>query len=75
MCPHGSGRVALAARVPRRDRLPEEIMATYPRAGASEVPAQPDFPELEQRALAYWNAHDTFKTSVRNRDNDSEFVF
>ena len=50
-------------------------MATYPRAGASEVPAQPDFPELEQRALAYWNAHDTFKTSVRNRDNDSEFVF
>jgi isoleucyl-tRNA synthetase len=50
-------------------------MATYPRAGASEVPAQPDFPELEQRALAYWNAHDTFKSSVKNRDNDSEFVF
>ncbi len=50
-------------------------MATYPRAGASEVPAQPDFPELEQRALAYWNAHDTFKASIRNRDNDSEFVF
>jgi isoleucyl-tRNA synthetase len=50
-------------------------MATYPRAGAAEVPAQPDFPELEQRALAYWNAHDTFKTSVKNRANDSEFVF
>ena len=50
-------------------------MATYPRAGASEVPAQPDFPELEQRALAYWNAHDTFKQSIRNRDNSSEFVF
>ena len=50
-------------------------MATYPRAGASEVPAQPDFPELEQRALAYWNAHDTFKKSIGNRDNDSEFVF
>jgi isoleucyl-tRNA synthetase len=50
-------------------------MATYPRAGASEVPAQPDFPELEQRALAYWNAHETFKQSVENRDNDSEFVF
>ena len=40
-------------------------MATYPRAGASEVPAQPDFPELERRALAYWNAHDTFKQSHR----------
>ncbi len=50
-------------------------MATYPRAGASEVPAQPDFPELEQRALAYWNAHETFKLSVENRDKGSEFVF
>jgi isoleucyl-tRNA synthetase len=50
-------------------------MATYPRAGASAVPAQPDFPELEQRALAYWNAHETFRQSIKNRDNDSEFVF
>ncbi len=50
-------------------------MATYPRAGASEVPAQPDFPELERRALAYWNAHDTFKTSIENRDDNREFVF
>ena len=50
-------------------------MATYPRAGASEVPAQPDFPELERRALAYWNAHETFKRSVENRDKSSEFVF
>jgi isoleucyl-tRNA synthetase len=49
-------------------------MATYPRAGASEVPAQPDFPELEQRALAYWSAHGTFKESIRNRDGASEFV-
>ena len=50
-------------------------MTTYPRAGASEVPAQPDFPELEQRALAYWNAHETFKRSIKNRDSKSEFVF
>jgi isoleucyl-tRNA synthetase len=50
-------------------------MATYPRAGASEVPAQPDFPELEQRALAYWNAHETFRQSIKNRDDNSEFVF
>jgi isoleucyl-tRNA synthetase len=50
-------------------------MTTYPRAGASEVPAQPDLPELEQRALAYWTAHDTFKASVKNRDSKSEFVF
>jgi isoleucyl-tRNA synthetase len=50
-------------------------LSTYPRAGAAEVPAQPDFPELEQRALAYWNAHDTFKKSIENRDTDREFVF
>ncbi|HVT69146.1 MAG TPA: isoleucine--tRNA ligase [Trebonia sp.] len=50
-------------------------MATYPKAGASEVPAQPDFPELEQRALAYWAAHGTFRQSVANRDKASEFVF
>ena len=50
-------------------------MATYPRAGASEVPAQPDFPELEQRALAYWNSHGTFRESVSHRDGGSEFVF
>ena len=51
-------------------------MATYPRAGASEVPAQPDFPELERRALAYWNAHDTFKQSPSGTGTaSSEFVF
>jgi isoleucyl-tRNA synthetase len=55
--------------------LPEEKMATYPRAGASEVPAQPDFPELEQRTLAHWNAHDTFKASIRHREGSEEFVF
>ncbi len=49
-------------------------MSTYPRAGASDVPAQPDFPELEQRALAYWQAHGTFGRSIANRD-DGEFVF
>jgi isoleucyl-tRNA synthetase len=50
-------------------------MATYPRADASEVPAQPDFPELEQRALAYWNSHGTFKKSIGQRDDNEEFVF
>jgi isoleucyl-tRNA synthetase len=49
-------------------------MATYPRAGASAVPAQPDFPELEQRTLAYWNAHDTFKESIRHREGSPEFI-
>jgi isoleucyl-tRNA synthetase len=50
-------------------------MATYPRAGAADVPAQPDFPELERRALAYWHAHDTFRRSIGRLDDASEFVF
>jgi isoleucyl-tRNA synthetase len=50
-------------------------MATYPRAGAAEAPAQPDFPELERRTLAYWHAHDTFRQSVERRGDDGEFVF
>ncbi|MCL2582185.1 MAG: isoleucine--tRNA ligase [Streptosporangiales bacterium] len=50
-------------------------MATYPRAGASEVPAQPDFPELERQALAYWDERGTFKESIANREGAREFVF
>src|SRR5215469_17811330 len=57
--------------------LPEETrqMATYPRAGASDVPAQPDFPELETRTLGYWNSHGTFRKSIEERDGRGEFVF
>jgi isoleucyl-tRNA synthetase len=50
-------------------------MATYPLAGADEVPAQPDFPELEARVLAYWGAHGTFGRSIANRADSGEFVF
>jgi isoleucyl-tRNA synthetase len=50
-------------------------MATYPRSGDAEVPAQPSFPGLEQELLQYWRAHDTFRASIRQRAADSEFVF
>ena len=50
-------------------------MVTYPRAGASEVPAQPDFPELEREALAYWDERGTFTESIKNREGSEEFVF
>jgi isoleucyl-tRNA synthetase len=61
-------------------------MSVYPRAetakaagqAESGVPAQPSFPELEEGVLAYWAAHDTFRTSVEQRradSPDSEFVF
>jgi len=55
----------------------------YPRAetakaagqAASGVPAQPNFPELEEGVLAYWAAGDTFDKSVQQRPADTEFVF
>ena len=58
-------------------------MSVYPRAetgnaagqAASGVPAQPNFPDLEQGVLAYWAANDTFRTSVQQRPADTEFVF
>ena len=52
-------------------------MAVYPRTGDSEVPAQPNFPSLEREVLEYWDAHDTFRESIRQRMGaaDREFVF
>ena len=52
-------------------------MAVYPRTGDTEVPAQPDFPALEREVLEYWDAHDTFRESIRPRMGaaDDEFVF
>ena len=42
-------------------------MVVYPRTGASDVPAQPDFPALEREVLDYWEAGDTFRESIRQR--------
>src|SRR5258708_675436 len=50
-------------------------MAVYPRSADTEVPAQPSFPGLERDVLEYWQAHDTFRASVRQRPADREFVF
>ena len=50
-------------------------MAVYPRSGGTGVPAQPGFPALERDVLAYWQAQDTFRASVRQRPADREFVF
>jgi len=50
-------------------------MVVYPRSGGTDVPAQPSFPDLERDVLAYWQAQDTFRASVRQRPADREFVF
>ena len=50
-------------------------MAVYPRAGDTEVPAQPDFPALERDVLEHWRIHDTFRASVEQRPQDNEYVF
>jgi isoleucyl-tRNA synthetase len=56
---------------------------TYPKVSTDPaldgVPATPRFPRLEERVLAYWDADDTFRASVEQRDagenGDNEFVF
>jgi isoleucyl-tRNA synthetase len=50
-------------------------MVVYPRAGNTDVPAQPDFPALERAVLEHWRAQDTFRVSVEQRPADREFVF
>ncbi len=50
-------------------------MSVYPRAGNTDVPAQPNFPALERAVLEHWRAQDTFGASVRQRPQDREFVF
>ncbi len=54
----------------------------YPKvstAGLDGVPSSPRFPTIEEAVLRYWDADDTFRASVDQRDpgknGDNEFVF
>ncbi|HKJ12217.1 MAG TPA: isoleucine--tRNA ligase [Ornithinimicrobium sp.] len=55
---------------------------TYPRVattGASSLTASPRFPEIERAVLDYWAEHQTFQSSVEQREagqsGDNEYVF
>ncbi|MCD6639489.1 MAG: isoleucine--tRNA ligase [Nocardioides sp.] len=58
---------------------------TYPKVSHTDqpagggVPSSPRFPQIEEAVLAYWEADDTFRASVEQRDagtnGDNEFVF
>ncbi|UFN46116.1 isoleucine--tRNA ligase [Nocardioides okcheonensis] len=55
---------------------------TYPKVShtdATTVASSPRFPEIEEAVLAYWEADDTFRASVEQReagtDGANEFVF
>jgi isoleucyl-tRNA synthetase len=57
---------------------------TYPKVSTDPhptdgVPSSPRFPRMEEAVLAYWEADDTFRASVEQRDagrdGDNEFVF
>ena len=44
---------------------------TYPKVSTDAtagVPSSPNFPEIEERVLAYWEDDDTFQASVDQRD-------
>lgn len=40
-----------------------------------QIPASPDFPEIERGILAFWKGDDTFRASVANREGCEEWVF
>ncbi len=46
-----------------------------PRSPYPDVPAQPGFPALEERVLAYWKEEGVFEASIAQRDGADEFVF
>jgi len=55
---------------------------TYPKVSTGAhrtVSSNPNFPEIEERVLAYWKDDDTFRASVEQRDagenGSNEFVF
>ena len=58
---------------------------TYPQVshtspdGAASVPSSPRFPVIEEAVLRYWEADDTFRASVEQREagdnGENEFVF
>ena len=55
---------------------------SYPKVShtdATTVASSPRFPAIEEAVLAYWEADDTFRASVEQRDagtdGDNEFVF
>ncbi len=55
---------------------------TYPKVSTGAhraVSSSPNFPEIEERVLAYWKEDNTFRASVEQRDagenGDNEFVF
>ncbi|GLI28869.1 isoleucine--tRNA ligase [Agromyces rhizosphaerae] len=49
----------------------------YPRTpnDRGEVAASPNFPELEQQVLAFWQDDDTFQASIDQREGAEEWVF
>jgi isoleucyl-tRNA synthetase len=57
-------------------------MMTYPRpsafgpaADAASVVPSPRFPDIERETLAFWEADETFRASIDQRDGAEEWVF
>ncbi len=52
---------------------------TYPRSAfgpaADSVAPSPRFPQIEEEVLAFWEADDTFRASIAQREGSPEWVF
>ena len=54
---------------------PKQSNASATQGAAFGVSSSPKFPEIEQRVLEYWKSDDTFRESIRRRDDAPEWVF
>lgn len=59
------------------ESTPPQTNDAYPRVDlvGERATGSVSFPALEQKVLAAWDADDTFRASIANRDGAEEFVF
>ncbi len=48
----------------------EQVIGSYP-----EIPNQPNYPQIEEKILEYWDNDQTFRASIEDRDGSEEIVF
>ncbi|WP_026095553.1 class I tRNA ligase family protein, partial [Microbacterium sp. B19] len=63
---------------PAADASTPDATTSTPGTGAASVASvvpSPRFPDIERDTLAFWDADDTFRASIANREGAEEWVF
>ena len=70
------GEWSVASRlVDRRPQPRDGLVHMSSQQPYPDVPARADYPAIEERILARWQAEDTFEQSVEQRPTDDAYVF